>query len=146
MTLLLLLSGAFVLTLLHTILPEHWMPFILVGKAQKWDTKKTISVAILAATGHVLITVLLGLVVLFITESILGYVENFSKIIPSVILAVIGIVYFLQGLRKNHAHSHAPVISDRTTVISLVTAFSFSPCEAVIPTFILASQIGWVAF
>ncbi len=146
MTLLFLLSGAFILTLLHTILPEHWMPFVLIGKAQKWDTRKTIGVAILAATGHVLITVFLGLIVLFITESVLEYVGDFSRVIPSVILAVLGIVYLVQGVRNNHTHTHAPVISNRTTIISLVTAFSFSPCEAVIPTFILASQIGWLGF
>lgn len=146
MTFFLLFSGAFVLTLLHTILPEHWMPFILVGKVQRWKRKKTIGVAVLAATGHVLITVVLGLVVLFITERVLGYVEEFSKIIPSIILALIGGAYIFQGLRKNHSHTHAPAISDTTTIASLVIAFSFSPCEAVIPTFILASEIGWFAF
>ncbi len=145
MKIILLLTSAFILTLFHTILPEHWMPFVLVGKAQKWNTRKTLFVATAAATGHVLITLLLGFIVSFISTNTLTYVGEFSKIIPSIILIIIGLLYLLPGLRNAHSHSHTPVISDKTTIFSLIAMFSFSPCEAVLPLFVLLHEMGLVA-
>lgn len=142
----LIITSAFMLTLFHTLLPEHWMPFVLVGKAQKWNAKKTLLVAAAAATGHVLITLLLGFVVVFITSNILNYIENFSKLFTSAILIIIGLIYLAFSFRNGHAHSHAPILSDKATITSLITLFSFSPCEAVIPLFILVNEIGWFAF
>ena len=143
MTFLLLISGAFVLTILHTILPEHWMPFVLVGKVQKWSTKKTLEVAALAATGHVLITIFLGFLVMFITEAALDYFGLVEKIVSGVILIGIGLIYLVLAFRKMHTHKHHDVLPEKATIGSLIALFSFSPCEAVIPLFILAADQSW---
>src|SRR3989338_897776 len=143
MIFLLLILGAFVLTILHTILPEHWMPFVLVGKVQKWSTKKTLEVAALAATGHVLITIFLGFLVLFLTEAALDYFGLVEKIVSGVILIGIGLIYLLFAFRKTHMHKHHDVLPEKATMGSLIALFSFSPCEAVIPLFILAADQSW---
>src|SRR3989338_10040103 len=104
MIFLLLILGAFVLTILHTILPEHWMPFVLVGKAQKWSTKKTLEVAAFAATGHVLITIFLGFLVLFLTEAVLDYLGLVEKIVSGFILIGVGLIYLVLDFKKQHTH------------------------------------------
>ncbi len=142
MVFLILILSAFVLTLLHTILPEHWMPFVLVGKAQNWSLKKTLSISAIAATGHVFMTLLIGLIVLFITKAVLDYVGLIEKFVTSSLLILIGSIYLIQGIRNKHEHSHKQIIPEKATIASLIALFSFSPCEAVIPLFLLATSMS----
>ena len=145
MTFLLVVSSAVVLTLLHTILPEHWMPFVLVGKAQNWSIKKTLTISAIAGAGHVLMTLLIGFVVLFITKAVLDYVGLVGKLVTSSILIFIGVIYLMQGIKNKqnkHEHSHKAVIPEKATIASLIALFSFSPCEAVIPLFLLATSMS----
>ncbi|MCK4502889.1 MAG: hypothetical protein KAU22_07615, partial [Desulfuromonadales bacterium] len=51
---------------LHTILgPDHYLPFIAMAKARSWSGAKTAVITILCGLGHVLGSILLGLVGVF---------------------------------------------------------------------------------
>jgi hypothetical protein len=54
-------ATGFAVAFLHAALPTHWLPFVLVGRAQKWSTGRTLGVTLLAGLGHVGLTILLGL-------------------------------------------------------------------------------------
>jgi hypothetical protein len=42
------------LGLIHTVLgPDHYIPFIMMGRAGKWSLRKTCRVTILCGIGHV---------------------------------------------------------------------------------------------
>jgi len=56
-------ATGFAVAFLHAALPTHWLPFVLVGRAQKWTTGRTLGVTLLAGLGHVGLTILLGLAV-----------------------------------------------------------------------------------
>jgi len=48
---------------LHTILgPDHYLPFIMIGKARDWTLKKTLWLTFLCGVGHILSSVVIGLV------------------------------------------------------------------------------------
>ena len=48
---------------IHTLIgPDHYLPFIMMAKAGKWSKNKTIWVTILCGIGHVLSSVVLGIV------------------------------------------------------------------------------------
>ena len=48
---------------IHTILgPDHYLPFIVLSEAKKWTTQKTMFITFLCGLGHVLSSVVLGLV------------------------------------------------------------------------------------
>ena len=48
---------------LHTLLgPDHYIPFIVMAKAQKWSMTKTALITVLSGAGHVLSSVVLGFV------------------------------------------------------------------------------------
>jgi len=48
---------------IHTILgPDHYLPFIVLSEARKWTTKKTMFITFLCGLGHVLSSVILGLI------------------------------------------------------------------------------------
>jgi len=51
------------LGLVHTVLgPDHYLPFIVIGRARKWTLRKTLIVSFFCGLGHVLSSVVLGFV------------------------------------------------------------------------------------
>ena len=57
-----LLTG-FSVAFVHAALPTHWLPFVLAGRGQGWSHSKTMADTALAGGGHVLFTVVLGVLV-----------------------------------------------------------------------------------
>jgi nickel/cobalt transporter (NicO) family protein len=52
---------ALALGFLHTILgPDHYLPFVMMAKAQKWSRKKTAFITALCGLGHVASSVVIG--------------------------------------------------------------------------------------
>ena len=48
-----LLVATFTLAATHTVSPDHWFPFVMVGRANKWKTSWVLLLALLAGIGHV---------------------------------------------------------------------------------------------
>ncbi|MEM4474395.1 MAG: hypothetical protein QXY75_05415 [Candidatus Bathyarchaeia archaeon] len=65
-----LISGATTISILHALLPDHWLAFILVGSSRGWSGNKIMKIAFLAGCGHVAMTSVLGLVVATIDEEL----------------------------------------------------------------------------
>ena len=148
---------------IHTILgPDHYLPFIVMAKAQKWSMAKTSFITILCGIGHVLSSVILGLIgiALGIAVHKLEAFESVRGSIAGWALIIFGFVYLIWGIKraiKNKPHTHAHFHSDGTfhnhihkhtaehshvhaeegkvnlTPWILFTIFVFGPCEPLIP-------------
>lgn len=55
-----LLGGGFAAAFLHAALPTHWLPFVLVGRAQSWRTSRTLGAVVLAGLAHIGSTAVIG--------------------------------------------------------------------------------------
>jgi len=56
-----LLVGAVLLVgILHTIVPDHWVPITLIARQRGWTRGQTARAALLAGTGHVVTTLILA--------------------------------------------------------------------------------------
>ncbi len=94
---------------LHAILPNHWLPFVLAGRAQKWSISKTLSVVTLAGGGHVLITTLLGVLIVWMGVALTDYVEAWAEPLAASVLVLLGLFYIVQHFRGvGHSHLHIP--------------------------------------
>jgi hypothetical protein len=62
---LLLVLTVAVVGVLHTVVPDHWVPITLIARQRGWSKGETASAALLAGTGHVVTTLLIGLIVWF---------------------------------------------------------------------------------
>jgi hypothetical protein len=59
-----LLAGAVAAVgVLHTIVPDHWMPIALIARQRGWSKRETAGAALRAGTGHVLSTLVIGIAV-----------------------------------------------------------------------------------
>ena len=50
---------------LHTLAPDHWLPFAALARAQGWSAGRTARVTFLCGFGHVTVSALFGLLGLF---------------------------------------------------------------------------------
>jgi len=110
-----LLATAAFIGFVHTLLgPDHYLPFIVMAQSGKWSLRKTAVVTFLCGVGHVMSSVLLGVigVALGIAVIKLEIVESFRGDIAAWGLIAFGLVYFVWGVRravrnKPHQHFHA---------------------------------------
>ncbi len=147
---------------LHTILgPDHYLPFIVLSEAKKWTLKKTMSITFLCGIGHVLSSVVLGLIGIAVGISLnrLINIESFRGSIAAWLFIAFGLVYMVISIRnliknKKHSHTHYHLGRERhehehdhhkehshvhdtdivrTTPWILFLIFVFGPCEPLIP-------------
>ncbi len=109
-----LIATAASIGFIHTVIgPDHYLPFIVIGRARAWSLRKTLLVSALAGVGHILSSVVLGFVgiALGLAVSRLEGFEAFRGRTAGWLLLGFGIAYFLWGVRrairnKPHVHSH----------------------------------------
>ncbi len=158
----LLSATAVSLGFIHTILgPDHYLPFIVLSEARKWNLRKTMMITFLCGLGHVLSSVLLGFAGIAIGLSVnrLVSVESFRGNIAAWLFIAFGLVYMIISIRSlyrkrkhththfhpdsgNHVHEHSHISEHthvhetdktRTTPWILFLIFVFGPCEPLIP-------------
>ena len=146
----------------HTLLgPDHYLPFIVLSQARNWSLKKTMIITFLCGLGHVLSSVILGLVGILVGISVtkLVSVESFRGNIEAWLFIAFGLVYMIISIRnllkkKKHSHTHfhmggvkhyhhhnhheehthvhqEEVINTTPWILFLI--FFFGPCEPLIP-------------
>ncbi|MBI2428820.1 MAG: hypothetical protein HYV29_08505 [Ignavibacteriales bacterium] len=143
----LLLISSLTIGALHSLAPDHWIPFVALARAQQWDRWKTTYSVLLAGLGHVSSSVVIGLVGIAVgmaTEHVSGW-ETIRGDVASLLLIGFGIAYMIYGLKqigKHHTHSHtkARTVSYWTLFILII----FGPCEPLIPLLFASSAFGWV--
>jgi nickel/cobalt exporter len=148
---------------LHTLLgPDHYLPFIVLSQAKKWSLRKTMLITFLCGLGHVLSSVILGLIGIAVGISVgkLVSIESFRGNIAAWLFIAFGLVYMIISIRnlirkrkhthshfhfggnrhdhehnhhKEHIHVHEEEESINTTPWILFLIFVFGPCEPLIP-------------
>lgn len=146
--------------LIHTLIgPDHYIPFIMMAKAGKWRKSKTLWVTSLCGIGHVLSSVVLGLIGISagIALEKLELIEGTRGEIAGWALIAFGFVYMVWGFKKAYTsrpHSHIHVDNKGTYVTHahthegehihtskkksmtpwvLFVIFILGPCEPLIP-------------
>lgn len=168
-TLLSIGATGFAVSFVHSILPTHWLPFVLAARAQKWSHGKTLSIVAVAGGGHTLFTVGLGLVVLGLGVTVEHWTGQVFPWVVGFALTCFGSYYFLRpagGHRHDHghhhqhddeAHQHPHVLSayhptptksrtDRAVIGGLIAMLALSPCEAFLPVYLSGVSLGWGGF
>ncbi len=161
-SLILLSITAISIGFVHTLLgPDHYLPFIVLSESKKWTIKRTMSITFICGIGHVLSSVILGLVGIAVGLSVnkLISIESFRGNIAGWLFIAFGLVYLILSIRnlykkRRHSHSHFHLDKGahthdhdhhlehshihetdavKTTPWILFLIFIFGPCEPLIP-------------
>jgi nickel/cobalt exporter len=140
----LIFSAAFV-GFVHSLSPGHWLPVVLMVKARKWSQAQAAFAALVAASGHIFVSVGLGFVGLVIGQSFFGPHLHEVEEHAGYILIAFGVLYAVYS-RFTHRHCHGhehhgpdPRAAGKAPYVFLFS-LGFSPCFAVLPVF--ATAIG----
>lgn len=141
-------ATGFVIAFLHAAIPTHWLPFVLVGRAQGWSGRKTLGVAVLAGGGHIASTVVLGLL---LTLAGMALHEEFGPWLAraaGVLLLGVGLYYLFRPPHPEQAVGPAArrFRSDGAAVLALVGLLTLSPCESFLPVYLSGVRYGWAGF
>jgi len=160
--LLILLGSAIGIGCVHTLLgPDHYIPFIMMCKARGWTLTKTAWITLACGIGHVLGSIVLGLIGIGVGIALkrLELIESVRGDIAAWMVIAFGLAYFAWGVRRSirnkphshhhdhlddgahdHEHSHHrehahPHPAERQSITPwvLFTIFVFGPCEPLIP-------------
>lgn len=148
--------------LVHTLTgPDHYLPFIAIGKARNWKLGRTLWITALCGLGHVLSSVVLGMLGIGLGLAVgkLELIEGMRGDLAAWLLISFGLIYAAWGVRqaiRNRPHTHRHVHADGTvhdhqhqhqsehshvhdqkksgiTPWALFVIFVLGPCEPLIP-------------
>jgi sulfite exporter TauE/SafE len=118
--------------------PDHYLPFIVLSKARKWSTQKTVWITLICGLAHVFSSILIGLfgIALGISLKALEMAEALRGDVAGWLLVACGAVYMVWGIMhalKNREHHHVDTDDGKLTPWALFIIFVFGPCEPLIP-------------
>lgn len=143
-----LIISVLAISILHAILPNHWLPVVAISNNLKWSAGKTAMVTMLAALAHSASTVIIGLFVAYGGMHLDNWLPYF-KFISAGILIVLGVLFIWR--HQHHMHFHlkdVPTEPYKGMVFilgSLLTAMFLSPCLEVGALFLVAGTTSMSA-
>jgi len=139
------IAGSLLLSVLHALIPSHWLPVVAIGRRENWSYTTTLKITVLAGLAHAVSTVMIGIIVAIVGQQLSKQVSLFTTYIAPVILVVIGLYYIYQHSRHKHfhVHTHAESIPAGKVVWGLTTAMFLSPCLEIEAYFLVAGGMGW---
>jgi len=147
--------------------PDHTVPFVMLARSQGWSAAKTAGVTLACGVGHVLSSLLLGVVGLALGAGLahIAFLEEVRGSVAAWGLVAFGVAYAAWGTRRAlvqrhelllhehgelvhlHAHGGAPHHHGQAgpspvTFWTLFLIFAFGPCEPLIPLFMVPASRG----
>jgi sulfite exporter TauE/SafE len=113
-----LILSAVSISFIHTASgPDHYLPFIVLSKSKKWSKSKTILLTIACGFGHVLSSLVLGAVGVFMGWQLnkFSWFQDIRGNISGWALLIFGVIYLIYGIIqtiKNKPHKHFDVLGD----------------------------------
>lgn len=143
-----LLIGALFLSLLHSAIPNHWGPFILVGKSRKWTRAKLAAVTFGAGFLHSMVTLALGVAIAYAGTAVQNSRVHTLETVATALLICMGLFLILGRIFGRHFHNHfeparVSATTDTLLIFALVGMLSLSPCAEILPLYLLAAAAGW---
>ena len=130
-----LLASAASIAFVHTLAgPDHYLPFVSMALARRWGWRKVMGITLLCGTGHLVGSVLLGLLGIWASTGIdsLVAIESWRGDLAAWLLLSVGLLYLAWGIRhagrkeaRRHSHYHPQW--------AIFIIFILGPCEPLIP-------------
>ena len=141
-----IITGSLILSLLHALIPNHWLPVLAIGKKEGWTLGETSRITLISGLSHVISTVIIGILLGLIGEELAEHLDDFTHVIAPSILILLGLYFIRQHYKHHHFHVEKKNLEKKTKssiVLALVIAMFLSPCMEIEAYFLLAGTKGW---
>ena len=145
-----IITGSIIISLLHAVIPNHWLPVIAIGRKEQWTIAEVTKVTFTCALAHGISTILIGVILSFLGAKLDNNITHFTNIIAPIILIAIGFVFIYRHHRHRHFHIDEEIKKKKSKaaiITALVIAMFFSPCMEIEAYFLLAgAQATWLVW
>jgi len=149
------LFGALVLSVAHAPMPNHWIPIVVVSKAENWTHGETLGATALVAIPHIISTISVGVVLGLIGYKLSSTYELIMRFSAPMILVVLGVIYLFLDFKfkfEDPSQHHTPIIETEgaskkpklALISSLGIALFLSPCVGIGAYCFTARTFGWI--
>ena len=139
----------FATAFLHAALPTHWLPFVLVGRGQRWTLTQVLTTVAIAGSAQIVTTALVGgLIVaagLVVDQWIAGLLPGLS----AGLLFLFGAFYLGKALLRPailaggpSLNLSEPTVSHAAAFWGLVVMMAVSPGEVLLPIYLSQATEG----
>jgi nickel/cobalt exporter len=145
-----ILLGSLLLSAIHALIPNHWIPLVAIGRAEGWGRSETLTVTAIAGLAHVTSTILIGILAGLLGHELSIRYASVASVVAPLILIGLGVVYLaldVAGRSRHHHHfetrGRASKVSRVSLVASLCVGMFFSPCLEIEAYYFTAGALGW---
>ena len=111
-----IIIGSLLLSLLHGIIPNHWLPVLAIGRRENWSLSKVMEVTFISGLAHAVSTVIIGVIMALLGLQLSKTIENFTHWVAPSVLIIIGLFFIYQHYRHKHFHLHHTPEGGRSTI------------------------------
>ncbi|MBK7880005.1 MAG: hypothetical protein JNK69_00690 [Saprospiraceae bacterium] len=141
-----IITGTILVSILHALIPSHWIPLISVSKTSNWTKNETLKITFFVGLCHVLSSILLGVLIGFIGFKLNVEFKAIFKLAGPILLIIMGIFF----VYRHHTHHHfqldgdlmEPPIRKKQLILSLMMFMLLSPCIEIEAFFFAAGSYG----
>lgn len=148
--LLVTLVGSATVGAAHALLPDHWIPYVLLSRARRWDVGRSLIAAAAGGLAHLAATAAVGLLIAFAGAEALPHVGPIAELAGFGILAGFGLFVSWRGFRllrsgraAHGAHEvrQPPPTSTRRCLVE-GALLGARPCAEALAIFLASAAFG----
>lgn len=144
-------AAGFGVALVHVAIPTHWLPFVLVGRAQGWTLARVMTAATAAAVGHIVTTSVVGVLILMAGRFMEQWIQGVLHYAAAALLLGFGLFYLARAFQRRVALAGVtdqtapppPRVDDRAAWWGVVGALALSPGEVLLSFYLTGDTHGW---
>jgi hypothetical protein len=144
-----LLGTGFAAAFLHAALPTHWLPFVLVGRGQRWTLPQVLTAVTTAGLAHILSTAVVGGLIVAAGIAMDQWISGLLPGLSAGLLFLFGAFYLGRALLRPAIMAGGPALALSEPTVSHAAAFwglvammAISPGEVLLPIYLSQATQG----
>jgi hypothetical protein len=144
-----LLGTSFAAAFLHAALPTHWLPFVLVGRGQRWTLPQVLAAVTTAGLAHIATTATVGGLIVAAGLAMDQWISGLLPSLSAGLLFLFGTFYLGKALLRPAIMAGGPSLALSEPTVSHAAAFwglvammAISPGEVLLPIYLSQATEG----
>lgn len=143
------LGTGFAAAFLHAALPTHWLPFVLVGRGQRWSLTQMLGAVTAAGLAHIVTTAVVGGLIVAAGLAMDQWIAGLLPWLSASLLFLFGAFYLGRGILRAPIMAGGPALALSEPTVSHAAAFwglvammAVSPGEVLLPIYLSQATQG----